>query len=166
MIADFIRLVLTNIPLVGFLLALLIPTLIPNRQVSRAEHYLSWLLLLSIGFTSVWAGLYHTLSPQTAAAFIGWAVSPFQFEMGVSDIALGIVAIVAFWRSLAFKSAAVLLVTLEFAGLVYGHLQQILSAGNHAPGNAGILLILTIVHVFLLPLLLFMARKGRRDIAR
>lgn len=82
MIADFIRLVLTNIPLVGFLLALLMPTLLPNRHVGRAEHYLAWLLLLSIGFTSLRAGLYHIFAPLTAAAFIGWQVSPFQFEMG------------------------------------------------------------------------------------
>jgi hypothetical protein len=162
MIADFIRLVLTNIPLVGFLLALLIPTVLPNRNINRAERYLSWLLLLSIGFTSLWAGLYHTLSPQTAAAFIGWQVSPFQFEMGVSDIALGIVAMVSFWRSLEFKAAVVLWVTIEFAGLVYGHFQQILSTGNHAPGNAGILLIITVVHVVLLPLLLIMARRSMR----
>ncbi|VVP67862.1 hypothetical protein PS918_00642 [Pseudomonas fluorescens] len=165
MIADFIRLVLTNIPLAGFLLALLIPTLLPDKTGHRAEQYLSWLLLLSIGFTSLWAGLYHTLAPQTAAAFIGWQVSPFQFEMGVSDIALGVVAMVAFWRSLAFKSAVVLWVVIEFVGLVYGHLQQILDAGNHAPGNAGILLGLTIVHVLLLPLLLFMARRHRLDVA-
>ena len=160
MIADSIRLLLTNIPLVGFVLAILIPTLRPNKDGRRAEHYLSWFLLLSIGFTSLWAGLYHTLSPQAAAAFIGWQVSPFQFEMGMADIALGIVAMIAFWRSLDFKSAVVLLVTMEFVGLVYGHLNQMLSAGNHAPGNAGILLALTVVHAILLPVLLVMARRA------
>lgn len=162
MIADFIRLILTNIPLVGFLLALLIPTLFASKKTARVEQYLSWFLLLSIGFTSLWAGLYHTLAPQTAAAFIGWQVSPFQFEMGVADIALGVVAIVSFWCTLEFKSAVVLWVVIEFAGLVYGHLRQILDAGNHEPGNAGILLGLTIVHVALLPLLLVMVRNARR----
>jgi hypothetical protein len=163
MAASVIRLVLTNIPLVAFILALLIPVIHTRKNLSRAENFLSWLLLLSIGFTSLWAGLYHTLWPQTAAAFIGWQSSPFQFEMGVSDITLGIVAMMAFWRTLEFKSAVVMWVTIEFAGLTYGHFHQLASAGNSHAGNAGILLGLTIIHVVLLPLLLFLAFKARRN---
>ena len=46
--------------------------------------------------------------------------------------------------------------------LVYGHFQQILSTGDHAPGNDGVLLVLTIIHVVLLPILLMVARKATR----
>jgi hypothetical protein len=57
----------------------------------QPEHFptrlLSWLLLLSVGVEELWAGLFHVFSPQMAASTIGWQVSPFQFEMGVSDIA-------------------------------------------------------------------------------
>lgn len=163
MIANAIRLILTNIPLVMFILASLIP-LLRHRQSGRfAERYLSWLLLLSIGVASLWAGLYHTLSPQTAAAFIGWQSSPFQFEMGMADIALGVVAIVSFWRSLQFKLAVVLWVAIEFAGLVYGHFHQLATTGDHQAGNAGILLGLTIIHVVLLPLLWMLARRSARQ---
>ncbi|MGL4430534.1 MAG: DUF6790 family protein [Silvania sp.] len=159
MIANAIRLILTNIPLVMFILASLIP-LLTHRQTGRyAERYLSWLLLLSIGVASLWAGLYHTLSPQTAAAFIGWQSSPFQFEMGMADIALGVVAIVSFWRGLEFKFAVVLWVVIEFAGLVYGHFHQLATTGDHQAGNAGILLGLTIIHVVLLPLLWILAHR-------
>ncbi|MNB73379.1 hypothetical protein D3C75_199860 [compost metagenome] len=160
MIANAIRLILTNIPLVMFILASRIP-LLSHRQSGRyAERYLSWLLLLSIGVASLWAGLYHTLSPQTAAAFIGWQSSPFQFEMGMADIALGVVAIVSFWRGLEFKFAVVLWVVIEFAGLVYGHFHQLATTGDHQAGNAGILLGLTIIHVVLLPLLWILARRA------
>ncbi|MGL5603544.1 MAG: DUF6790 family protein [Silvania sp.] len=160
MIANAIRLILTNIPLVMFILASLIP-LLSHRQSGRyAERYLSWLLLLSIGVASLWAGLYHTLWPQTAAAFIGWQSSPFQFEMGMADIALGVVAIVSFWRGLEFKFAVVLWVVIEFAGLVYGHFHQLATTGDHQAGNAGILLGLTIIHVVLLPLLWILARRA------
>ena len=163
MIASFGRLVMTNIPLVMFILALIIP-LIKKRNInSNAEKYLSWLLLLSIGVTSLWAGLYHTIWPKTAAEFIGWQSSPFQFEMGMSDIALGIVAIVSFWRPLEFKSAVVMWVSIEFAGLVYGHFHQLSTTGDHHAGNAGILLGLTIIHVLLLPLLLILAYRARRN---
>lgn len=159
MIANAIRLILTNIPLVMFILASLIP-LLSHRQSGRyAERYLSWLLLLSIGVASLWAGLYHTLWPQTAAAFIGWQSSPFQFEMGMADIALGVVAIASFWRGLEFKFAVVLWVVIEFAGLGYGHFHQLATTGDHQAGNAGILLGLTIIHVVLLPLLWILARR-------
>ncbi|WP_338556858.1 DUF6790 family protein [Erwinia sp. E_sp_B04_7] len=162
MIASIVRLVLTNIPLVAFILALLLSVIYTRKTISRAENFLSWLLLLSIGFTSLWAGLYHTLWPQTAAAFIGWQSSPFQFEMGMSDIALGIVAMVSFWRTLEFKSAVVMLVAIEFAGLAYGHFHQIARAGDYQAGNAGVLLGLTIIQIVLLPLLLILAFKARR----
>lgn len=163
MIANFIRLILTNIPLVMFILASLIPLLSQRKSGNYAERYLSWLLLLSIGVASLWAGLYHTLWPQTAAAFIGWQSSPFQFEMGMADIALGVVAMVSFWRSHEFKLAVVLWVAIEFAGLVYGHFHQLAATGDRQAGNAGILLGLTIIHVVLLPLLWIAARRSARQ---
>ncbi|HEV7285245.1 MAG TPA: DUF6790 family protein, partial [Kaistia sp.] len=110
MVSDAIRLVLTNLPSLLFFAALLIATL----RGGSARAYLNWLLLLSIGVTNVWAGLYHVFAPETAAAFIGWQVSPFQFEVGIADIALGVIAIVAFWQTLAFKAAVILFTTVYY----------------------------------------------------
>jgi hypothetical protein len=42
-------------------------------------------LLLPIGITGLWAGVSHVFFPATAAAHIGWQVSPFQFEVGMAD---------------------------------------------------------------------------------
>jgi hypothetical protein len=74
--------------------------------------------------------------PHVAARFIGWQVSPFQFEMGVTDIAFGVTAIIAFWRSLTFKAATVTFISLLYAGLAIGHLRQIVETANLAPGTA------------------------------
>ncbi|MCX5519957.1 hypothetical protein OSH10_16060 [Kaistia defluvii] len=146
MVSDAIRLVLTNLPSLLFFAALLIATL----RGGSAQAYLDWLLLLSIGVTSVWAGLYHVFAPETAAAFIGWQVSPFQFEVGIADIALGVIGIVAFWQTLAFKAAVILFTTVYYVGLVIGHIHQIVSAGNWTAGNAGALLLLTVLQPILL----------------
>lgn len=43
----------------------------------------------------------------TAAAYIGWQVSPFQFEVGMADFAIGATACLSFWRDLSFKAGAV-----------------------------------------------------------
>jgi hypothetical protein len=72
-----------------------------------AERFLSWILLLPIGVTGLWAGLFHVFLPGTAAAPIGWEVSPFQFEVGMADLAIGVTACISFWRDLSFKAAAV-----------------------------------------------------------
>ncbi|MFG1302425.1 DUF6790 family protein [Xanthobacter sp. V3C-3] len=143
MIADAIHLVLTNVPVLLFVLALVFASL--SRSGAPAEHYLSWILLLSVGFQGIWAGTTHVFLPQTAAAFIGWQPSPFQYEIGIADLALGIVAVVSFWQSRDFKAAVVLITCLTYVGLAIGHVRQVLTTGDHAPGNFGMLLILTVL---------------------
>ncbi|WP_137107736.1 DUF6790 family protein [Azospirillum argentinense] len=156
-VANLIRFVLTHIPLITFLLAIIIPTL--SRSDRTPEGYLSWLLLLAVGVDALWAGLFHVFAPERAAAFIGWTTSPFQFEIGVADIALGVMGVLAFRRSLDFKAAVVTYASLFYIGVAYGHFHQIWVAGNYAPGNAGILLVLTCVRPFLLIMLLIAAQR-------
>ena len=101
MLEDLLRVILTNVPLFLFVTALLLAALTSRQALSKADHFLRWILLLPVGADALWAGLYHVLAPETAADFIGWEVSPFQFEVGIADIALGVTAVVSFWRSLA-----------------------------------------------------------------
>src|ERR1700754_1445243 len=106
MIASAIRFLLQNLPAVLFLLALLIAAA-TRREGPAAEQFLSWILLLPIGITGLWAGAFHVFFPATAARLIGWDVSPFQFEVGMADLAIGATAVIAFWRDLNFKAGAV-----------------------------------------------------------
>ena len=155
-----IALVLSHLPLILCAAALLVTGFCRDGR-SVPLRLLDWLLLLSVGVETLWAGLFHVLAPQVAASSIGWQVSPFQFEVGVADIAIGLVAIIAFWRSLAFKSAVVIYITLFYAGVAIGHVQQAILAQNFAPNNFGLLLVLTIAKVVVLPLLL--ARVWREE---
>jgi hypothetical protein len=164
MIANAIRLLIENLPTVFFVLALLLATV--TRGIPQpAERYLSW-ILLSLGLQGVWAGGTHVLFPETAARFIGWQVSPFQFEIGIADIAHGVVALLSFWRPLAFKAAVVTFTFVFYVGLAYGHFHHIATAGNMAPGNAGLLLALTIVQPLLLVGLLIGARISNVGLKR
>jgi len=159
MVGKLIGLTLSNIPLIMFVLSLVLAALTSRAAGSKAEHYLGWFLLLAVGFASLWAGLYHVLAPQMAAKFIGWAPSPFQFEIGVADIAFGVAAIVAFWRGLEFKAAVVVYGVVFYAGVVYGHIHQVIVAGNFSPGNFGVLLLLSIVSPVLMVVLLLAAKR-------
>ncbi|UXR65933.1 hypothetical protein EZJ49_06695 [Bdellovibrio bacteriovorus] len=157
MIEHVIRFVLSNLPSILFFVALLVPTFTTKRT---AEDYLKWLLLLSVGVDGVWVGLFHIFLPQVAAGFIGWQVSPFQYEVGVSDFALGVIGIMAFRRPLPFKAAVVTFASLFFVGAAIGHVREIVEAGNFSPGNGGLLLVITIIRpVLMITWLLKASRK-------
>lgn len=150
MIADVITFVLSNIPAICFVLALVAAFLIPHPRWSTPERYLSWMLLLGFGVTGIWGGFFHIFFPSIASAQIGWAPSPFETEMGIADAASGAVAVIAFWRSLAFKSAITLYAILAFAGVAIGHFYQAFAKGDYSPDNFGALLVVTVLQVVLL----------------
>lgn len=156
MIANVIKLLIENLPTVFFVLALVIAAV--TRSIPQtAERFLSW-VLLSCGLEALWAGASHVLFPETAAHFIGWQTSPFQFEVGMADLSLGVISTLSFWRPLAFKAAVVTFTVVYYVGLAYGHFHQIATTGNTAAGNDGLLLLLTVIK----PLLLFGLLIGAR----
>ena len=138
MIRETITFVLRNLPAILLVAALILPMLIPARGRSWPDRWLSWLLLLPIGVTGIWAGISHVFFPQVSASLIGWQVSPFQFEVGMADLAIGVTGVLAFWQRLPFKGAAVCAASIFLLGDAVGHVHQMLTAGNFAPGNAGV----------------------------
>ena len=87
--------------------AALVVAAVARHPEQYAARLLSWMLILSVGVEETWAGLFHIFFPHTAATSIGWQVSPFQFEIGVADLAIGLTAIASFWRPRSFKAATV-----------------------------------------------------------
>jgi hypothetical protein len=161
-IAETIAFLLRNLPAVLFVIALAVAAS-RRRHGSAAERYLSWILLLPIGVTGLWAGLAHIFFPATAAAHIEWQVSPFQFEVGMADFAIGVTACLAFWRDLGFKAAAVCAASIFLLGDAIGHVHQMMIAGNFAPGNAGVPFYMDVICPVLAITLLVMAARERRD---
>jgi hypothetical protein len=120
--------------------------------------------LLPIGVTGLWAGSFHVFLPATAAALIGWEASPFQFEVGMADLAFGLTACIAFWRNLSFKAAEVSAASIFLLGDAVGHVRQMRIAGSFAPGNAGVPFYTDIICPLLAITLLLVA--GRRRAGR
>ena len=89
-------LLLMNLPALLFVAALVLAALRRTPE-SMAERMLGWILLLPIGVTGLWAGTSHVFFAATAAAHIGWQTSPFQFEVGVANLGIGVSAIAATW---------------------------------------------------------------------
>ena len=161
MIGEVISFTLRNLP--AILLVLAVALAIARRKSPRfAERFLGWVLLLPIGITCLWAGIYHVFFSSTAAHFIGWQVSPFQFEVGMADLALGATAVWAFWRDLSFKAASVCAASIFLLGDAVGHVRQMMTVGNFAPGNAGVPFYTDILCPVLAIVLLLMARRSAR----
>jgi hypothetical protein len=160
MIASAIRFLLQNLPAVLFLLALLIAAA-TRRDGPAAERFLSWILLLPIGVTGLWAGVFHIFLPKTAAALIGWQVSPFQFEVGMADLAIGVTACIAFLRDLSFKAAAVCAASVFLLGDAVGHVREMVMTGNFAQGNAGVPFYMDIIGPLSAITLLFVSRRRK-----
>jgi hypothetical protein len=61
MVAHIVGFLLQNLPALLFVVALVIAAA-RRRHEPLAERFLSWILLLPIGITGLWAGAFHVFS--------------------------------------------------------------------------------------------------------
>jgi hypothetical protein len=158
MMEALFRLALSNLVPVLFALSFVVAGA-PGRPARYEARLLDCQLLLPVGIGGVWSGIFHIFFPEIASKSIGWAPSPFETEIGIADIAMGVTAIVAFWQPRPFKAAIILYVVTFYIGVAINHVYDAVAAGNLAANNFGFLLICTVLSIFLLPWLYF--RTGR-----
>ena len=103
------------------------------------EKFFFWFLFFSIGCSFLYNGILHAGAPELAAKFIGWANSPFQIELGFASIGFGVVGLIAPWKSLHMRFAAVAPVTCFLWGAAGIHIRSMISDGNFDSGNAGVI---------------------------
>jgi hypothetical protein len=144
MIADVIRFVLSNFPLTFLILGLVLALIRIFRHEQRGtarivDALFAYFLLCSIGLSFLYNFVMHVFFGSMAAAFIGWAPSPFQYEVGYASLGFAVLGLMAFWRSLSFRAASVIGPTIFLWGAASGHIYQMITAHNFAPGNAGII---------------------------
>lgn len=96
-----------------------------------------WMLLLSLGCQSLWAFVGHVFAAEPVARSIGWETSPFQYEVGVANLGIGLSAMGATFLG-GPAGWAVLLVAAPFLwGAALGHARDMLRNKNFAVNNAG-----------------------------
>ncbi|PIZ04798.1 MAG: hypothetical protein COY58_03360 [Gammaproteobacteria bacterium CG_4_10_14_0_8_um_filter_38_16] len=83
-----IRIFLSDFPAIMTAVALLLGLLHTFRKTNTAKPdiFLGYLFFFAVGLTGLWAFIYHIFFPEVAAKFIGWATSPFQFEVGMANL--------------------------------------------------------------------------------
>jgi hypothetical protein len=150
LIRDAIRYALSNFTLTFLLIGLLFSAVAiaraprPVTGAVAVEKLLSWYVFFSVGVSLLYNFVMHGFFGQMAAAFIGWADSPFQFEVATASLGFSAVGFLAAFRSLELRLAAILGPGIFMLGAAVGHIRE-MGQGNFAPGNTGIMLYSDIV---------------------
>jgi hypothetical protein len=164
MVELLIRTLLADFNLVMLGAAFLVAGFLKWKQGSQsttsfAELLLAWLLLLSVGFQGLYTFVVHVFFPAVSAANTGWAESPFQYEVGIADLTVGVLGVLAFWGNFSFRLAAAIAGIVWYWGDAIGHVRQMIVANNYAPGNAGPWFWTDVLVPFLLVVCLFIVWK-------
>ncbi|MDF2691176.1 MAG: hypothetical protein K0S29_1031 [Gammaproteobacteria bacterium] len=155
-----IAFLLSHVPFVGLILAFIFGSFYALRcPADKKEGYLRYLFLFTVGITGMWGFVMHAFFPGIADKFIGWAASPFEFEVAMANLGMGVTGIFAFRAGYSFRLATVVFVSCFSWGAAIGHLYQMLAHHNFAAGNAGLIFYTDIIIPLLLWLLLPFSRK-------
>lgn len=150
------------------LLALLIGVLLAARtkgthkRQAVTEAFLRPMFFFALGCSSLWAALGHATHPAQVAQFIGWQPSPFQWEVAMANLGLGLTGVCSWRASRGFRWATTVVAMAFLWGAAIGHLRQIIWADDFAPGNAGSMLYTDIL-IPLILLLFMLWQGGRKD---
>src|SRR5215212_503211 len=122
------------------------------RTLGRAsEVFLVWFVVVWAGIGGVVAFLSHTLLADQTARAIGWPTgNPFQSEVAVANLVVGVLGILCYWIRGDFWLATVIATSVWLLGDAVVHIYHIVVNQNYHPGNAG----LPFYYDILLPLLL------------
>jgi Na+/melibiose symporter-like transporter len=134
----------------------------PLPRGFAVDHLLRYLFLFPLGIQGLWAFLGHVFFPARSAASMDWATSPFQYEVGVANLGLGLAAIYAAFRGLEARLAVAIAAASFLVGAGIGHLRDIATTGNLAPGNAGPIMVTDfLTPIAVLVLLYFASEKWK-----
>src|SRR5271170_2274224 len=140
-----IRFILGNFTLTFFVIGLIASVVAIMRSAKAltapvvVEALFSYFLLFSIGFSFLYNFVLHVFFGEMTARLIGWQDSPFQAEVGFASLGFAVVGFLAFRRSFDMRLAAVIGPALFLLGAAGGHVYQMITAHNFAPGNAGVI---------------------------
>ncbi|HEY8322722.1 MAG TPA: DUF6790 family protein [Candidatus Baltobacteraceae bacterium] len=138
------------------------------RRVATAS-YVVWgeTLFYAMGIGMVYNGIMHAYFGNIVAPSIGWAQSPFEYELGWFSIGIGTVAIISLWRGYEMRLAVTVATAIFLFAAAAQHLQEMLVAHNYAPNNAGpILWVGDIAYPVILLVLAFLSRDAHERYER
>lgn len=133
----------------------------PRPRHFIAERLLRYINLVPVGLMGLWGAVGHLIFPAQSARAIGWATSPFQTEVGVANLGIGLAGLVgAFYADWGFRLAVAIVTAGFLGGAAATHIVDIIKTGNMAMGNAGPILYTDLLTPISLLILLAITRRS------
>jgi hypothetical protein len=139
MAASYIAWTLSNFDLLMFILALIFIVFhrLIRKNLAESEIVYRWMALFALGFTALYAFIFHVFFADFSAQAIGWNNTPFQYEVASANFAIASIAILSFNASYGFRLATVIASTCWLWGDAIVHLYEFIAYHNDAVGNIG-----------------------------
>ena len=74
----------------------------------RVEVYLLFYVVISIGLQGLLAGVWQICASYKSPPYAGWPYNPFLFELGMLNLAFGVLGILSIWYKEQWRSATAL----------------------------------------------------------
>jgi hypothetical protein len=133
----------------------------PRTSRRALDLYLLYALVVGVGIGGLFGAMGHLFAADRVAEQLGWATgSPFQTEVGLFDLAFGVLGVCCVWFRGQWWYAVTLGWTIFAVGAAGVHIQEMMGTGNNGSLNAGSVLPDLIVPALLVVLLLVRARTG------
>ncbi len=134
----------------------------PQRRGSGtaiAGTYLIYLLFIYVGLMGLLTAYAHVFRPLQTSASIGWATSPYEYEVGMADLTVGVLGVLCLWFRGNFWLATAIANAVWLLGDAVGHIRQIVIYNDHAANNSGVFLYAEIMTPLLILFLTFYHRQ-------
>src|SRR5277367_4838470 len=133
-----------------------------SSKASIAGTFLLYFLVIYVGFMGVLTAYAHVFRPLQTSASIGWSTSPYEYEVGMADLTVGVLGVLCLWLRGNFWLATAIANAVWLLGDAIGHIRQMLLYSNHARNNSGPFLVAEfIVPILILLLALYVHMKPR-----
>ena len=150
-------------PILAILIGVLSFGLYKRGGAAICSRILTAYLFLAIGLMGVENFIIHAFYGNFAAASIGWQPSPFQYEVAIANLAVGLMGVIAaFTKNLGYRAATVTGFAVWFLGDAAGHIYQLIAKHDHAAYNAGTTLYSDIYLPVIAIILLIVVWRGKK----
>jgi hypothetical protein len=132
-----------------------------SSRLAIVETYLLYLLVIYVGVMGLLTGYAHVFRPVQTSASIGWSTSPYEYEVGMADLTIGVLGVLCAWFRGNFWLATAVANFCWLEGDAVGHVRQVVENNNHAENNSGLFLYLEIaMPIVILGLTLWQRRRS------
>ncbi len=136
-----------------------------SSSAAIAGTYLLYLLVIYVGLMGLLTAYAHVFRPLQTSASIGWSTSPYEYEVGMADLTVGVLGVLCLWLRDNFWLATAIANAVWLLGDAMGHVRQMVLYNDHAANNSGIFLVTEITMPLIILLLAVYVHKNAKAAA-